>query len=186
MLSPKILYHYIVKQSGLKKHHLKVSLLFFLPFTLVTYLNRGENNLSLTQPVSGPIMTKTDSLIEFALTFQGIPYKWGGTSPATGFDCSGFSRYVFNHFFIDLPRTAASQYHAGQKLKLNEVKKGDLLFFRGINTPEQGIGHVGIVISDTLANPLYIHASTGSGVRIDSLYKSDFKEQFLGAARILN
>lgn len=85
----------------------------------------------------------------------GVPYVYGGTTPS-GFDCSGFTRWVFEHAAgVDLPRTAAEQSELGKRVSLDKLKPGDLLFWGN----GSGVYHVGIYAGDGE----YIHASTGGG-----------------------
>ena len=98
-------------------------------------------------------------IVKFARRMIGIPYVYGGTSPRTGFDCSGFTRFVYLHFGIALPHFAASQWDMGERVSRQGLRPGDLVFF-------DGLGHVGIYIG----NGLFIHAPhTGLRVEIDSL-----------------
>jgi cell wall-associated NlpC family hydrolase len=105
-----------------------------------------------------------ESLLAFAMKLRDIRYHRGGRAPSTGFDCSGFVRYVFMHSIgLDLPTNSASQFLAGLKVKRNEMKTGDLVFFR---TRGKAISHVGIYID----NGQFIHSpSAGKTVRVDSL-----------------
>lgn len=85
----------------------------------------------------------------------GVPYVYGGTTPS-GFDCSGFTRWVYEHALgIDLPRTAAEQSALGKSVSMDKLKPGDLLFWGS----GSGVYHVGIYAGDGE----YIHASTGGG-----------------------
>lgn len=97
---------------------------------------------------------------EKALSFLGTPYVWGGESPA-GFDCSGFTKYVFGLFGISLPRTAAEQASIGTPVPESSLQPGDLVFF----DTEGGISHVGIYIG----NGKFISAA-GSDIRISNLH----------------
>lgn len=122
--------------------------------------------------------TTTDDLVEFALKYQGTPYLFGGTTPQSGFDCSGYLRYVFNHFNIDIPRTSAQQFNIGEQITRANLKKGDLVFFR--NTYKIGISHSGIYVG----NNRFISAKS-SGVRIESLDHSYWGPKYAGARRII-
>lgn len=119
--------------------------------------------------------TKMDTAIDGLL---GIDYKYGGTT-TKGFDCSGFVNYVFDKFEIDLPRTSSSMYDEGNKVKKDELRPGDLVFF---NTSGSGISHVGIYVGDNK----FAHASTSKGTRIDSLSMEYYKDRYVGAKRIMS
>ena len=98
-------------------------------------------------------------VVGIALQYLGIPYVWGGSSPSTGFDCSGFVAYVFAQVGVSLPHHAASQYGYGTPVPYDQLAPGDLVFF-------SGLGHVGIYIGDGQ----FVHAPhTGDVVRISSL-----------------
>jgi cell wall-associated NlpC family hydrolase len=116
------------------------------------------------------------ALVNNALSLQGVPYVWGGTS-RKGFDCSGFTQYVFAGSNISLPRTAAAQYNIGTPVNRQQLLPGDLVFF---STYQAGASHVGIYIG----GGKFIHASTSSGVKITSLDDSYYKTRYLGARRV--
>ncbi|MET0616692.1 MAG: C40 family peptidase [Luteibacter sp.] len=119
-----------------------------------------------------------EALLSFAMKLRDIRYHRGGRAPSTGFDCSGFVRYVFAHSIgLDLPTNSASQFLAGLKVKRNEMKTGDLVFFR---TRGKAISHVGIYID----NGQFIHSpSAGKTVRVDSLNEAYWSKHFAGAKR---
>lgn len=97
--------------------------------------------------------------------YLGVPYKWGGTSPNTGFDCSGYVQYVFAKHGVKLPRTSRAQASAGGRvpLEFNSLRTGDLIMFASSSKP---ISHVAIYAG----NKKIIHSSkSGSGVRYDNL-----------------
>jgi cell wall-associated NlpC family hydrolase len=133
---------------------------------------------SLANDTSG--LRKT--LIGLAMTLRDIRYVRGGRDPSTGFDCSGFVRYVFAHAVgLELPTNSASQFLAGLKVNRGDMKPGDLVFFRTAGNRGQGrISHVGIYI----ANGQFIHSpSRGKTVRVDSLDESYWSKRFAGAKR---
>lgn len=117
------------------------------------------------------------AVLDFAKQLTGVRYRSGGESPA-GFDCSGYVRYVFKNFNINMVRTAAGQYSSGTVIKREELSPGDLVFF---NTGGKGINHSGIYIG----NNQFIHASTSRGVRIDSISDGYWGPRYRGANRIL-
>ena len=114
-----------------------------------------------------------------AVSMLGIHYKYGGTSPENGMDCSGMVRYVFKEAWgTDLPRTSAEISHVGQRVDQEELKPGDLVFY---NTLRRGFSHVGIYLGDNK----FIHSpSAGGKVRIESMDLSYWKHRFSGARRI--
>ncbi|MEO7324578.1 MAG: C40 family peptidase [Dokdonella sp.] len=117
-------------------------------------------------------------LADFAVTLRDIRYRRGGREPSTGFDCSGFVRYVFRHTLQqDLPSDSASQFLAGAKVDRSDMKTGDLVFFR---TRGKRISHVGIYLD----NGRFIHSpSTGKSVSISNLGEAYWAKRFAGAKR---
>ncbi|MCB9188001.1 MAG: C40 family peptidase [Flavobacteriales bacterium] len=110
------------------------------------------------------------NLIKEAEKHVGTPYKYGGVSP-DGFDCSGFTQYVFSKNGVGLPRTAGSQATAYEKVKIKDAQKGDLVFF-GRNKNE--ISHVGIVYSNGEEGLKMIHASSSRGIMISNVDKDPY------------
>lgn len=119
------------------------------------------------------------ALIAMAMKMRDIRYVRGGHDPATGFDCSGFVRYVFAHAIgMQLPNNSASQFLAGLKVNRADMKPGDLVFFR--THGKRNISHVGIYIS----NGRFIHSPTsGKSVEISSLNEVYWAKRFAGAKR---
>ena len=115
-------------------------------------------------------------LLNIAMRFGGVPYVWGGETPA-GFDCSGFVQYVFRQIGINLPRTADVQYELGRKVLPTELQPGDLVFFE---TYEPGASHNGIYVGD--GN--FIGANSGTGVAVASLASPYWNTRYLGARRL--
>ena len=113
------------------------------------------------------------SVVSYAKQFLGCKYVYGGTSPS-GFDCSGFTQYVYKHFGVNLNRTAAAQYSNGKSV--TSLQAGDLVMFG-----KSGINHVGIYIGGNT----FIHAANKSqGVRTDSMSTGYYKTNYVGARRI--
>lgn len=117
-------------------------------------------------------------LIALAKDLRNIRYRRGGSSPKTGFDCSGFVRYVFQHALgIELPAGSAAQFRVGDKIDRSQMQAGDLVFFR---IAGKRISHVGIYV----AEGRFIHApSAGKVVRVDSLEENYWARRFAGAKR---
>lgn len=84
-------------------------------------------------------------IVRVALSQRGVHYRWGGTAPRTGFDCSGFTRWVFAHVGIDLPHQSGAQFSYGRRVRA--LKPGDLVFF-------DNLGHVGIYVG----HGLFVHS----------------------------
>ena len=98
-------------------------------------------------------------IVRFARRYIGVRYVYGGTSPRSGFDCSGFTRFVYAHFGIALPHYSVAQFGMGRRVSERGLRPGDLVFF-------DGLGHVGIYIGAGR----FIHAPhTGATVSIDTL-----------------
>lgn len=125
-------------------------------------------------------------MISFAKKFIGTRYVRGGKTPK-GFDCSGFTSYVFSQFGYSLSASSLAQYGQGEKLSRDEVSAGDLLFFTGRNSRSGNVGHVGIAISaDPVSGDItFIHAAIGGGIRIDKTSTPYYAARYIGARRVL-
>lgn len=121
-------------------------------------------------------------LVDFAGKQLNAPYKWGGNTPK-GFDCSGFTSYCYNHFGVQLPRTAADQSLTGKKIHSKKAKAGDLIFFKGPNPKKSKVGHVGIVVSGRRKNIKFIHAAN-TGIIVSHLNEDYFSQRFKTIRRI--
>lgn len=125
-------------------------------------------------------------MLSYARKFLGVRYVRGGKSPK-GFDCSGFTSYVFGQFGVNLSRSSREQYTQGTSINRPEVQPGDLLFFKGRSRNARGVGHVAIAID---ANPAtgeitFIHASSSAGIAIDCLSAPYYAARYLGARRVV-
>ncbi|GIP24636.1 MULTISPECIES: C40 family peptidase [Paenibacillus] len=109
----------------------------------------------------------------------GTPYKTGGMS-TRGFDCSGFTTFVFKKMGVSLARQSKAQFHQGSPVMAkSQLKAGDLVFF---NTLGNGVSHVGVF----LGNGQFAHASSSKGIHIDRLSSSYYSKRYVGAKRILS
>jgi peptidoglycan DL-endopeptidase CwlO len=113
-------------------------------------------------------------VVQYAKRFIGVRYVYGGSSPRSGFDCSGFVRYVYAHFGVSLPRSSYAQFGDGRRVSRRSLRPGDLVFF-------DGVGHVGLYVG----NGRFIHAPhTGTRVQISTL-AGWYSARFSGARRLL-
>jgi cell wall-associated NlpC family hydrolase len=126
---------------------------------------------------------KTLDIIDFAMQFQGVRYKAGGTTKA-GMDCSGLVFETFKAFDILLPRISRDMAKEGDKVLIENVKKGDLLFFK-TSSKRNVISHVGLVVTALPGNVEFIHSTTSQGVIISSLAERYWYYSFVEARRML-
>jgi len=116
------------------------------------------------------------ALVGTALSFRGVPYRNGGSDPQ-GFDCSGFTQYVFAQYGVPLPREVREQFEKGRAVTPDEVAPGDLIFF---STVAPGPTHVGIAIG----GDAFVHAPSSAGVvRVERLGSSYWAPRYVGARR---
>lgn len=124
--------------------------------------------------------TTGTAVVEYAKQYLGYKYVSGGASPSTGFDCSGFTTYVYKHFGASLNRTSSAQINNGVAVEKSDLQPGDLVIFN--NDANTKIGHVGIYVGD--GN--FIHASNPSdGVKITTLLSGYYKIRYVGARRVI-
>lgn len=120
-------------------------------------------------------------VVDLAMQYLGYPYCYGGSSPS-GFDCSGFVRYVYSQFGCSLNRTASAQMSNGTSVSMSELQPGDLVFFLKSGSGASRASHVGIYIG----GGQFIHASTSStGVIISDMDSAYYTTGFVGGRRIL-
>lgn len=133
------------------------------------------------------ISTKRQEIIDFASTLIGIEYKYAGTSPITGFDCSGFTQYVYKQVDINIPHSSDVQSKLeGQKLSLKKALPGDLVIFGSGNKNKWNTQHTAIIYENNNGIVKVIH-STSRGVSIDGnnpSWESYWKDRFLFVLRI--
>jgi cell wall-associated NlpC family hydrolase len=135
-------------------------------------------------PVAPTDVPRTSPISEYdlvgtALDLRGIPYKNGGTD-RSGFDCSGFTQYVFAQYGLSLPRDVRAQFKTGKPVDQKALEPGDLIFF---TTTEPGASHVGIAVG----GGAFVHAPSTSGVvRVERLNSSYWAPRFVGGRRVLS
>ncbi|MBY0120569.1 C40 family peptidase [Bacillus sp. S/N-304-OC-R1] len=121
--------------------------------------------------ISGSVISKVDALVTEAKKYIGVPYVWGGSTPA-GFDCSGYLNYVFNNVGIAIPRTVLTIWNATKPV--SSLKIGDIVFY---NTTDSGPSHAGIYLGDNK----FIHSGSSTGVTISDMNLAYWKTRYLGA-----
>ena len=139
---------------------------------------RGDAALAPT-PAPPSAGADTYAITGAALSLRGAPYRNGGADPS-GFDCSGFTQYVFAKYGIALPRAVLDQFKTGQAVAPDRLSPGDLLFF---STVAVGPTHVAIA----LGGDEFVHAPSSAGVvRVEHLSASYWSQRFIGARRVAN
>lgn len=129
--------------------------------------------------------TNPNDLITFAQTLKGTRYKYASANPKTGFDCSGFVHYVFNHFSIHVPRSSVDFTHVGRTIDLREAQPGDLILFTGTNSKVRRVGHMGIVITQACDSVVFLHASSGKTHSVtETELNKHYKERFIKVVRL--
>ena len=122
---------------------------------------------------------KGTSVVEYAKSYLGCKYVSGGSSPTTGFDCSGFTSYVYKNFGVSISRSSKGQINDGVAVSRSDLQPGDIVVFN--NSGNTSIGHVGIYIG----GDNFIHAANPSqGVTITSLSSSYYSKRYVGARRV--
>ena len=124
-----------------------------------------------------------DDVIDYATTYVGTPYHYGGTTPK-GFDCSGFLQYVFAEYGLELARSSSYQSKIGDKIKKQELQKGDFIFFKSRNLKSKRVGHVALVTDVDGTCIQILHATNRGIVRDDLNTSSYYKKRYLFARRI--
>lgn len=134
---------------------------------------------------SGP----ADSVVAFGLAQRGTPYVYAGTSPRTGFDCSGFIMFTFARFGVAVPHSTALLIDVGRPVARADAQPGDIVVFTGTAASSTTPGHAGIVVSDRGEVPLrFVHASSArreSGVKVSHMEGTDYERRFLQVRRVL-
>ncbi|CQR73089.1 Gamma-DL-glutamyl hydrolase precursor [Sporomusa ovata DSM 2662] len=172
------------QSSGGSSNLLNILLALLLGKVLGTSDTSNSNDISSTlgaaiiPKTAASTDTKATEIIKNAQKYMGVPYVWGGTTPA-GWDCSGYTQYVMKESGITIPRTAAEQFNSGIAVNKNDLKIGDLVFF---TTYKAGASHVGFYMGDGK----FIHASSvAKQVTINSLSEDYYTEHYIGARRYI-
>jgi peptidoglycan DL-endopeptidase CwlO len=122
-----------------------------------------------------PVPTRAERAAEFALEAVGIPYRYGGESPDSGFDCSGLVRWAYGRAGLDVPHNSQALYGVGRRIAKTRLEAGDVLFF-------EGLGHVGLY----LGGGEMVHAPyTGKHVEVIRLDQTNYGRRLVGARRMV-
>jgi cell wall-associated NlpC family hydrolase len=121
-----------------------------------------------------------NEIVKSAKKYVGVPYRWGGESPRTGFDCSGLTMVVYRLNGLELPRSSRQQWQTGRPVKRSRLQKGDLVFFA--TSGGRRVSHVGIYVGDNK----FLHSpGQGRKIRMSSLTSKYYKTRYLGARTYL-
>ena len=145
-----------------------------------TAKQESEKQENTSVPETSTSSTSGAAVVEYAKKYLGYKYVSGGATPETGFDCSGFTSYVYKHFGISLNRSSKDQIKNGVAVEKSDLQLGDIVIFN--NDANTAIGHVGIYVGD--GN--FIHASNPSdGVKITTLLTGYYQKRYVGARRVI-
>ena len=132
-------------------------------------------NWPLPEPYRPPPPTVGERAVKVALRAVGVPYRWGGSSPTSGFDCSGLVRWSYGRLGVDVPHSSYALYGLGRRIPRGRLEPGDVLFF-------SGLGHVGLYVGDGRM----IHApQSGRHVEVVAL-RGSYYGRLVGARRIVS
>ena len=165
---------------GLMLGMTNIVLAFDFPFLSQSSDDSSVSSKTASDSDSNSSWTSTaQEIILHALSQTGVKYKYGGINPDSGFDCSGFVRYVFQEAAnLTLPHGASAMSQVGKKVNEKELQPGDLVFF---NTMKSVYSHVGIYVG----NNRFIHApSAGSSISVSDMNDSYWSKRFTGARRV--
>jgi lipoprotein Spr len=144
-----------------------------LPVAVPTAINAGH--------------VSADSLLAFAQTLLGVPYRPASSDPSSGFDCSGFVSYVFKKFNFNVPRSSCEFINAGEKINIEDAMPGDIILFTGTKSHHpHSIGHIGIVFSNNDGGLKFIHSTSGKEYCVTVSDMDDtYKRRFVQVVRLL-
>jgi cell wall-associated NlpC family hydrolase len=161
----------------MRRAWIPIILLALLPLSAMA--NEGSESAAPSAAAESGVLGQAQEIVLRALSFIGVRYKWGGTSPDTGFDCSGLIRYVYSQVTgQSLPGNAREISQVGESIDRSELQPGDLVFF---NTLRRPFSHVGIYLGDSR----FVHApSRGGKVEIVNMTDRYWKTRYNGARRL--
>ena len=170
----------------MKQHLLAACLLVISACSNIQNHDNNKDTIVTVAPIDSAVNTNTlnnqtssQTIVDYAKTLIGVPYKYASTDPREGFDCSGFITYVFQHFGIPVPRSSVEFTNAYPEVPVANAEQGDLILFTGTDSTDGKVGHMGIIVSNVQDSIQFIHSTSGAahGVTITPLntyYKSRF------------
>ena len=180
-------------------HHIKNSITFFIISVALSAFSFQAAGQELTARKHGTIreqieqsalnqkqQSRVQEILDYAFKFKGVPYRHGASSPR-GFDCSGFTSYVFKRFGISLDRRSGAQINDGRRVSRSELQPGDLVFFNG-RAVNSRIGHVGIVTEvdkNKGGGFKFIHAAVRTGITESHSSEAYYSKRYMGACRVV-
>lgn len=164
-----------------------ISVAFLLMMSNCLQSQHNTSTVVLNETLNIEAKVNRTDVIAYAKNFLGTTYRYAGNDPETGFDCSGFVYFVFQHFNIELPRGSGEYLFLGTPLKPEEFKVGDVLVFYGY-LDNANIGHVGIISEADGMNSKFIHATSGKlyGVTISDLGSEMYTRRFYKCIDVLD
>ena len=176
-------------------HLILILILFAIVYMIITIFSNSKTPSSKINYIQNgqqyDVLVNGNDIVSYSDMFLGMNYLWGGKTPVIldstgkyisgGFDCSGFVQYTYKHFGIDLPRTTMDQINKGISININDLKNGDLIFFRTNNALPDQVSHVGIYIG----NHKFIHSPKSGDVIKTSKLTGYYKENFVIGKRLL-
>lgn len=169
---------------------MRIKISFIILLVLISFSSQSKSkapNLESDETTSTFAGIQRADLIRFAKKLLGTPYHFASSSPKKGFDCSGFVKYVFSNYKINMPRSSRSYEAVGKSLKPAEFKVGDVIVFYGFKDKTR-IGHVGIICEADGMNSKFIHSSSGKskGVTISDLGSKAYTRRFYKCIDVIN
>jgi cell wall-associated NlpC family hydrolase len=144
------------------------------PATLIDRIQADPRRFASHRAAPAPTLGERAATI--AVKAVGVPYRWGGSSPTSGFDCSGLVYWTYGRLGIELPHSSYALYDVGRRIERSELEPGDVLFF-------SGLGHVGLYVGEGRM----VHAPhSGRRVEVVKLGRSRYGERLIGARRLVD
>ena len=144
-----------------------------------------QGNILCAQSAAPDTCINVDTLIAESMKYLGTPYRWSGKTPK-GFDCAGFTRYIYGKFGVMLAPSAGGQYKMCRRVGNDSLRVGDLVFYGG-RKHSKIVGHVGIITEVNEDGSFrFIHSATTTGICITSSKAPYYLKRYIGACRIIH